>query len=287
MPEFWLTRRYPTGLEQLFTVVWWEQRGAGLSYSASLPASSMTVSQFIEDTLVVTDYLRERFAMDKIYVLAHSWGSFIGLQAVARAPEKFHAYVGMGQVTHQLESERLAYEYIVDRCRVNGDRRMLRRLTARPVTLTQPLPRSYLALRDVAMHRLGVGTTRDMRSVVSGIFVPTLRSPDYTLRERVRLWRGRAFSRGFGLWDEMLRTDLRTKVTELEVPAYFLHGRHDRTASYSLAEAFASKLRAPLVGFYTFSESAHSPAFEEPRRSVTVFREDILTGSAEHSDGKP
>jgi len=31
MPEYFLTRKYPTGLENYFTVVWWEQRGSGLS----------------------------------------------------------------------------------------------------------------------------------------------------------------------------------------------------------------------------------------------------------------
>ena len=26
MPEYFLTQRYPTGLEDMFTVVWWERR---------------------------------------------------------------------------------------------------------------------------------------------------------------------------------------------------------------------------------------------------------------------
>ena len=32
MPDYFLTQKYPTGLEDYFTVVWWEQRGSGLSY---------------------------------------------------------------------------------------------------------------------------------------------------------------------------------------------------------------------------------------------------------------
>ena len=54
MPEFFLTRRYPTGLEEYFTVCWWEQRGSGLSYRAGLPPETMTVEQLIADTLAVT-----------------------------------------------------------------------------------------------------------------------------------------------------------------------------------------------------------------------------------------
>ena len=46
MPEYWLTQRYPTGLENSFTVVWWEQRGAGLSYSADIPSETMTAERY-------------------------------------------------------------------------------------------------------------------------------------------------------------------------------------------------------------------------------------------------
>jgi pimeloyl-ACP methyl ester carboxylesterase len=79
MPDYFLAEQYPTGLEDLFTVVWWEQRGAGLSFASDIPPSTMTVDQFISDTYEVTDYLRERFGQEKIYLLGHSWGSFIGI----------------------------------------------------------------------------------------------------------------------------------------------------------------------------------------------------------------
>ena len=89
MPEYFLTERYPTGLENDFTVVWWEQRGAGLSYSPDIAPETMTLEQFIADTLSVTNYLRNRFGKEKIYLMAHSGGTFIGLQAAARAPELY------------------------------------------------------------------------------------------------------------------------------------------------------------------------------------------------------
>src|SRR5215472_6378297 len=111
LPEYFLTERYPTGLENDFTVVWWEQRGAGLSYHPGIPPETMTLEQFIADTLSVSDYLRNRFSKKKIYLMAHSGGTFIGLQAAARAPQVYCAYVGVAQMVHQLESERRAYEY--------------------------------------------------------------------------------------------------------------------------------------------------------------------------------
>jgi alpha-beta hydrolase superfamily lysophospholipase len=80
MPEYFLTQHYPTGLEDYITVVWWEQRGSGLSYNASDPRDKVTLEQLISDTLEVTEYLRHHFHKEKIYLMAHSGGSFIGIQ---------------------------------------------------------------------------------------------------------------------------------------------------------------------------------------------------------------
>jgi pimeloyl-ACP methyl ester carboxylesterase len=284
MPTYFLTQRYPTGLEEYFTVCWWEQRGTGLSYRAGIHPQTMTVEQFIADTLEVTNYLRQRFGKDKIYLMGHSWGSFIGIQAAARAPELFHAYIGVAQITHQLASEKLAYDYMLRRYKESGDARMARKLAAAPVTLTGGTPAAYLAVRDAAMHRLGIGTTHDMDSVVSGIFLASLRCRAYTLREKVAIWRGRAFSRRFHLWDELVRTDLTEEVPALALPIYFCHGAYDYTVSYALAKAYFGQLQAPLKGFYTFECSAHSPFLEEPGRMQVIVREDILLGATRLAD---
>jgi pimeloyl-ACP methyl ester carboxylesterase len=285
LPEYFLTERYPTGLEGDFTVVWWEQRGAGLSYRPDIPPETMTSEQFIADTLSVTDYLRSRFGQEKIYLMAHSGGTFFGLQAAARAPELYSAYVGVGQMVHQLKSERLAWEYMLGQFKDRGSSRMVRGLLAAPVTMAGGTPRGYLALRDKAMHRLGVGTMRDMKSVLSGIFWPSLRTSRYSPGEKVRMWRGKLSSGVSALWGEMLATDLAERVTALAVPAYFFHGIYDHTVSYQLAQAYFEGLEAPLKGFYTFDNSAHSPVFEEPERVRRIMREDVLAGRNSLADG--
>ena len=278
LPEYFLTERYPTGLENDFTVVWWEQRGAGLSYSCGIPAETMTTGQFIADTLSVTEFLRDRFGQQRVYLMAHSGGSFFGLQAAARAPELYCAYIGVAQAVQQLRSETLAYKYMLEQFTRNGDRRMARRLAAAPVSMTGGTPRAYLAVRDRAMHRLGIGTTHDMTSVLSGIVWPSLTSPHYTAREKLNLWRGKLSAGVSALWPDMLAADLAEQVPELALPAYFFHGIHDYTVSYQLAKAYVDRLKAPLKGFYTFAESAHSPIFEEPRRVQKIMREDVLPG---------
>jgi pimeloyl-ACP methyl ester carboxylesterase len=276
LPEYFLTDRYPTGLENDFTVVWWEQRGAGLSYGPGIPPETMTLEQFVADTLSVTDYLRDRFSKEKIYLMAHSGGTFIGLQAAARAPEAYHAYIGVAQVVHQRESERLAYEYMLERYRAIGDRRMVRKLEAAAVTMTAGTPHEYLKVRDRAMHSLGVGTTHDMTSVLRGIVWPSLMSPHYTLSEKARLWHGKLVSGVSVLWDDMLAINLADRVVELNLPAYFFHGVYDYTVNYQSAKVYAARLNAPLKGFYTFDRSAHSPILEEPQKARTIIHEDVL-----------
>ena len=64
MPDYFLTEKYPTGLENYFTMVWWEQRGSGLSYSKTIPPATMTPAQMISDTKEVTNYLRNRFGKE-------------------------------------------------------------------------------------------------------------------------------------------------------------------------------------------------------------------------------
>ena len=121
MPDYFLTQKYPTGLEDYFTVVWWEQRGSGISYSANIPPETMTLEQMISDTLEVTNYLRHRFGQEKIYLMGHSGGTFIGIQAAARAPELYYAYIGVAQMSYQLKSEKLAYEYMLQQFKENGN----------------------------------------------------------------------------------------------------------------------------------------------------------------------
>ncbi len=285
MPEYFLTQNYPTGLEDDFTVVWWERRGAGLSYSPGIPRETMTAEQSILDTVAVTNYLRQRFGKEKIYLLAHSGGSFVGMQAAARAPELYHAYIGMSQMAYQIKSEKLAYDYMLRQFKADGNTRMVRKLEKAPVTLAVPLPPSYEAVRDEAMHSLGIGTTRNMKSVVTGVFLPSWRFREYTIPEKINLWRGKLFSHCI-LWNEMIATDLTQKVAALDLPVYFFHGKYDYTCSYDLAKAYFEQLQVPLKGFYTFEQSAHSPVFEEPDKVWRILREDALTGTNRLADTK-
>jgi len=124
-----------------------------------------------------------------------------------------------------------------------------------------------------------VGTMHDMRSLMTGIFLSSLQFRQYTLGEKINLWRGKIHSGVSSVWRKMMATDLTTRVTALDVPVYFLHGIHDYTVSYREARNYFERLRAPLKGFYTFDRSAHSPLFEEPEKAIKILRENVSRGT--------
>jgi len=128
------------------------------------------------------------------------------------------------------------------------------------------------------MHSLGIGTTHDMKSVITGIFLSSLTFREYTLMDKVNLWRAKARNGVSVLWDESLATDLSKEVRALDLPVYFFEGVYDYTCSYTLAKEYFAQLEAPVKGFYTFAQSAHSPIFEEPEKSQEILRRDVLAG---------
>lgn len=286
MPEYFLTKSYPTGLEDYFTVCYWEQRGAGLSYSSDIPPETLTEEQIVSDTLEVTNYLRKRFGQEKIYLMGHSWGSYIGIQAAAQAPEMYNAYIGMAQISQQLESEKLACKYMMEQYTRAGDKRMLQKLKKFPITEMETMPDPYRSLRDEAMHSLGIGTMHNMKSVISGIFIPTWQNREYTLSEKIGIWRGKWSIHSTDMWNQMLVADLTAKIQKLDIPVYFFHGIYDYTCNYTLAKGYFEKLQAPVKGFYTFEQSAHSPLFEEPGKAQHIIKEDILAGVNNLADVK-
>ena len=282
IPLYFLSQKYPTGLEDYFTVVWWEQRGSGISYNTNISPESLTLEQMVADALEVTNYLRKRFNKNKIYLMAHSGGSFMGIHIAAKAPELYHAYIGVSQISNQLKSEQLAYEYMLNQYQLSDNKKMMQKLEDAPVI--DGTPDKYLKLRDKAMHSFGIGTTHNMRSVPKEIFLPSIMCKEYTLKEKYNLWAGKARSGVHPLWKEMLSTNLMIQVPKLDIPVYFFSGVYDYTVSYTLSKEYFEKLQAPIRGFYTFQKSAHSPIFEEPQKVKEIMLKDVLNGTNSFAD---
>ena len=285
--EYFLVDKYPAGLEEMFTVCYWEQRGGGISYNPDIPVECITMEQLTSDAIEVTNYLRERFGKEKIYLMAHSGGTIFAIRAAAEAPELFQAYIGMAQITRQKESEKLAYEYMMEQYILSGNTGMIKKLEQYPIYESEShiIPFFKSPLRDQAMHELGIGTMRDMRSIFKGVFLPVMACRAYTFREKINIWVSKiSFINKTNLKGQSLSIDLTADVRSLDVPAYFFSGAYDLTVNHDLSKAYLEQLNAPVKGFYTFEKSAHSPLYEEPERIQQILREDVLTGMNNLSD---
>ena len=113
MPETALLRHFNGALENVFTVVYWEQRGAGKSFSKTIAPESMTIDRFVRDLDELVDRVRARLSKDKVVLLGHSWGSALGTLYAARYPQKVAAYIGTGQIGNLPASETASYEFVL------------------------------------------------------------------------------------------------------------------------------------------------------------------------------
>lgn len=98
VPQYFLNESYDNRIEDYFTVCWWEYKGEGISFSSSYKPEDITLDGLKEDAMEVTEYLKERFGKEKIYLMAHSGGSPLGIILAKENPEDYYAYFGMGQM---------------------------------------------------------------------------------------------------------------------------------------------------------------------------------------------
>lgn len=286
IPEYLLEQQYPTGLDENFVVCYLEYRGTSLSYNEDMLLEEMTTEQFLNDIVAVTDYLCRRFEQEKIYLFGHSFGTYLGLLTVKEYPEKYHAYIAMSQMVNQRQSEQLAYDYMREQYVAMKNKKKIAEFDKYPIESSDEAYEAYFSssLRDTAMHELGIGTMRNMHSVISGIFFPSLRCRAYTIKERINIWRGKAFITNAPVAIERTLFNAYTETTSLKIPVYFLGGVYDYTCNYQLQKNYYEQLDAPVKGFYTFENSAHSPLFEETERAMDILVNDVLNERVYMSD---
>lgn len=278
-PNYFLFEKYQPGLEDYFTVCYWEQRGCGLSYYSGMEKESVNLEQLTADALELSRYLCKQFGKEKIYIMAWSGGTTIALPAVARDPSLFHAYIAIGQITNQPVSERIAFKYMLSEFKKTNQQNALRTLKKyRNLESDADLISFYnSAARDNYMHQLGIGTMRNMKSILSGIFIPVWKCNAYTFQEKFKIWKSKlVFIPKTNVKNQTLAIDFGAMYRTLEIPFYCISGKHDYTVNYELTRNYFDQLNAPLKGFYTFENAAHGPLFEDTDHFRKIIESDIL-----------
>ena len=262
-------------LEKYFTVCYWDQRGSGMSYTKTIDPATMTTAQLVEDTHEVTEYLKSRFNQDKIYLIGHSWGSYLGAKTIEKYPENYLVYIGIGQVTNQVESERLAYDYIQNHAEEINDRSVMEKLKEYDPDAAGFPTLDYLVKgRTNMLNRYGIGHLHRglaPTDIPKSLFV----FKGYTWDEKIKWFLGADYSM-VHLFPAVLNDNLFLSSTKFEIPFYIMQGDYDYMVSQTLAEQYLEVIEAPEKEYFSFSNSAHSPNMEEPEKFIEIFREIAL-----------
>jgi pimeloyl-ACP methyl ester carboxylesterase len=210
----------------------------------------------VEDLLAVTDYITELLGKEKVILIGHSYGTYIGMQAAYQAPEKIEAYIGLGKMSDTVESEIDNLNYTIEQAQNTGnteDVLYLQGLTEKIKNGDMFTPRNYVI-------KYG-GATRLIDNP-DGDNLGMLLSSEYNLLDVIRYNYGLTFSQKFLLKD-LTENPLTSIVTKLELPFYFIMGKYDYMTSSNTAIKYVDMIEADEKEFITFEKSAHYPQFEE------------------------
>jgi pimeloyl-ACP methyl ester carboxylesterase len=257
-PETGFFRFFNASLEDVFTVVYWEQRGSGRSFARSIPRSSMTVERFVADLDELVEAVRDRVGSAKVVILGHSWGSVLGVLYCERFPEKVAAYVGVAQIGDWPAAEASSYAFALAQAQRLGDRKAVTKLRA-----IGPPPydaRSVLAERTLLQRldgQLNAGALWTLIRILAVTEVSIVDLPD--------LVRGFRFSLD-AMWAEVSALNLLDRVPALQIPVFFFLGRKDDWVSPETSVAYYEALTAPSKRLVWFDESRHEVFADEPAK---------------------
>ena len=263
---WWATR----GLEEYFTVVHWDQRGAGKTYLMNDPkvvGPTIKPERFVDDIEEIVAWLRKDMNKEKVFVLATSWGSYIGLEFARRRPEWLHAYIGMGQAADVPESERRGYAFALAAAKAAGNKEAVAELESiAPYAASgEPIPLEKIRIERKWSDFFG-GVMAYRTHQTDGIAVGL--SPEYSDEEARRVYEGNGFSQNY-LLSDVLSIDL-TDVRKLDCPLIILAGRHDRSVNSYVAKEWFERVQSPLKRFVWFEHSAHEVMMEEPGKLLVT-----------------
>ena len=249
--------RRDVSLEEDFVVVAWDQRGAGKSYASLDPVDTFTLDRLVADTIEVTDYLRERFSEDRIYLVGQSWGTTLGALAVEQRPELFHAFVGVGQMVSQRATDIMFWEDTLAWAEASGE-------TGLTATLGDNGPPPY---ENINHYEPVVAYEHSWNSYpeldLSNEMPSILFVPEYSFMDRVNAFRG-FFDTAAVLYPQLQGLDFRADIPALGVPYYMVMGEHEARGRAVPAEDWFSALEAPHKEKLIFEGSGHRAHFDRP-----------------------
>lgn len=284
MPEGYT---FQSAWEDYFTVVQWDQRGAGKTYRANSEAAmapGMNVETMTDDAAQVAQYLREHYHKQKIFLLGHSWGTVLGVHLAQKHPDWFYAYISAGQVVNGRRNEAIGYNYALGRARAEGNTKAIAALEGiGPYPGTAKLTPERIGVRGQWEMYYG-GLAWGRKDYQFDVDAEEL-SPDYTREDLDAIDKGSLFSLHH-LLDALLDVDF-DHTTHFDCPVLVYVGAHDYTTPHETAEKWFDDLQAPSKRLVIFADSAHMMMQEQPGRFLVHLVEDALPLAQKAGDAAP
>jgi pimeloyl-ACP methyl ester carboxylesterase len=256
----------------------WDQRGNGTSYPSIDPLASMTLEQAVADTIELSEYLRERFAEEKIYLMGESWGTILGVLAIQQRPDLFHAWIPSGQMVNVSETDRGVYQDLVAYAEGVGDEALMADLRAVGEPPYRDIPwanSNLLVWYEYLYDPYTPSAGYIARGEAAGLDPFGLLGSEYSFIEKTNVIRGLldAFT---VVYPQLYDIDLRESVPRLEVPVYFLDGTAELDARRDIAIDWFERLDAPIKEHIAFEDAAHAVVFEQADEVRRLMNERIV-----------
>ncbi len=265
IPTIWQFQR---PIEEYFTVVNWDQRGAGKTYGETDPDSisdSIHIPRYVDDAIEVAEYIRKRYHRKKIILMGHSWGTVVGMGAALKRPDLFYAYVGIGQAINVRDNERISFDYALKQAKAHGNAPAVKELESiAPYPGDQPITRERIIIaRKWAQFYGGMTAYRESSEY---FFNAPLLSPEYNDGDRCAIDQGNLFTLG-RILPEFLDVDFKN-IRSFPIPVVMFMGRHDYTTPSEPTAAWLDKVHAPYKQGVWFERSSHMIPWEEPGKTL-------------------
>jgi pimeloyl-ACP methyl ester carboxylesterase len=251
------------GLEQEFTVVYWDQRGCGRSLRGMADSAAVGLEPMVGDAVRILELLRERFGGPS-HVVGFSWGATVGAHAATRRPDLVETLLAVSLDVDGVAAANHAYEFALDAARERGNRRAIRQLEA-----TGPPPhlsaKQFATRARWAMNFGGVTRGESYGGMVRELLASLVRSSDYTIGDVVRTVRGLS-KPPVALLDDNANLDLARTLPRIDVPVVFAQGRLDHVGDGDALQRYARAVDAPSKHLVWFERSAHTPQLDEPEK---------------------
>jgi len=276
VPDYPLIKEGKVNIEDIFTVCYWDQRGAGASFKEGISNSSMNLKQIVNDGEQVTLYLLDRFKKDKIFLQGHSWGSIVGSFLAQKSPDLFHAYIGIGQVGNNFQSEQISYDYALAESKKANYLEGIEILEkiGRPPYQTDEEWQENSGPQRMILGKFENPNEKTPKSTFDYYSLYTLHR-EYSLSEKLNFINGMDFSEQ-NLWLECVKTNLLESIPVQKIPVYILQGKYDKHTCTAVAKNYFDTLNAPTKKYVEFENSAHEPHITEFKKYKEILQNEVL-----------